>query len=185
MKTYLLLLAMAVNAWAGATNEVPSAPAQKQMFMAAVAHNQQGRFAEAEAQLKQLAVWQPNDPSIKELLAEVQAKQKAKETDPVNVLKRRLAETIIPEVNFRQAAAQDVIQYVQATSGKLTADGTEINFVWLVPPDAKVNPVTLSMKKVPLADVLTYVTQLSGLKHRVEPHAVVIYKPEAPNAKTE
>ena len=135
------------------------------------------RSAEAETQLKKLAVLRPDDAKVKELLAEVQAKWKAQQAEPINVLKRQLAETIVPEVKYREAAAQDIIQHL--------GEASKVNFVWLVPADAKTAPVTLSLTKTPLGDVLQYVTQLSGLKYRVEPHAVVIYKAEAPNAKSE
>ena len=50
-----------------------------------------------------------------------------------------------------------------------------------MPADTKLNPVTLNLKKVPFTDVLNYVTQLAGLKYRVDAHAVVIYKPEPPS----
>ena len=186
MKTYLMLLVvLTVNAWEGATNEVPSGAEQERIFMEAVLLRQHGLYGEAEAKLKDLATWQPNQPTIKEMLTDVQAKMKAKEAEPVSVLKRRLAEIVFPVVNFREAAALDVIQYFQTESGKLAADKTEINFVWLVPAEAKLGAVTLSLKKVPLADALDYVTQLAGLKYRVEAHAVVIYQPEVRNAKSE
>lgn len=171
MKTYLMLMALAVNAWAGATNEAPGAAEQKRMFMEAVLQKQHDQFDEAEAQLKQLTVLQPGNAEVAALLAAVQAQRQAKAADPVNVLKRKLAETIITEVKFREAAALDVVQFLQTQA--------DINLVWLVPAEVSVNPVTLSLKKVPLADVLGFVTQLTGLKYRVDPHAVVIYKPEA------
>ena len=82
MNKYLMLLVVAVNAWAGATNEVPGAAEQKRMFMEAVLQKQHGQLAEAEAQLQQLVVLQPGNAEIKELLTEVQAKIKAKDADP-------------------------------------------------------------------------------------------------------
>ncbi|MCG3150550.1 MAG: hypothetical protein PCFJNLEI_04036 [Verrucomicrobiae bacterium] len=185
MKLYALILLVAATTLVAATNEPPTAAEQERMFMEAVLLRQYRQYAEAEVRLKQLAVWQPEQATIKEMLADVQSKLKAREAEPVNVLKRRLAETIMPAVNFREATALDVVQYLQTESGKLTADKAEVNIVWMVPPDAKVGKVTLNLKKVPLGDVLNYVTQLAGLKYRVESHAVVIYLTEAPNAKTE
>jgi hypothetical protein len=185
MKCLILLALLAGHAAAGPTNQPPTMAEQERMFMEAVLLRQHRQYAEAEMRLKQLAEWQPNQPTIQEMLAEVREKMKAREAEPVNVLKRKLTETILPEVNFREATALDVIQFLQTESGKWTADKTEINIVWMVPADAPVGRVTLNLKKTPLGDVLHYATQLAGLKYRVDSHAVVIYKPEASNAKSE
>ena len=87
-------------------------------------------------------------------------------------------------MQFRAASPQDVIDYLRHESGKFAADKTEVNFVWQVPDSVQLPPITLSLKNIPLSDVLRYVTQLTGLRYRVEPYAVVIYKPD-PNVKPE
>lgn len=42
------------------------------------------------------------------------------------------------------------------------------------PAATSVPPVTITMRNVPLIDLLNYITQGSGLRFRVEPHAVII-----------
>ena len=41
----------------------------------------------------------------------------------------------------------------------------------------KAAKVTLNLHSIPLGDVLKYVTESAGLRYRVDPHAIVIYKP--------
>jgi hypothetical protein len=105
-------------------------------------------------------------------------KQKREAQDPGYVLRRKLEQIFVPDVHFRNASVTDVVDFLAAEAKKLAPDQTQINFVWQVPPDTKLNPVTLNLKNVPFVDVLKYVTQLTGLKYRVDAHAVVIYKPE-------
>ena len=73
----------------------------------------------------------------------------------------------IPEGNFREATPRDVVEYLSAEARKLSPDKTQINFVWLVPEEVELKPVTMQLRSVPLADVLNYVTQQAGLKYRL------------------
>jgi hypothetical protein len=125
---------------------------------------------------------QPERPDLKKLLAETQALRKADEQDPVKLMHARLQKTVLPEVNLRDAAVRDVIEFLQREAQQRWPDKSPVNFVWLVPAEAELPPVTLTMREAPLGDVIKYVTQLAGLRYRVDAHAVVIYKPE-PNVK--
>jgi hypothetical protein len=103
---------------------------------------------------------------------------------PVEVpLKVRIAGTVLPKVHMDAATPEEAIQWLRKESKKYTPDKSEINFVWQVPAETKLRPVTLNLVKVPLADVLDYVTQAAGVRYRVERYAVVIYVP--PPTKTE
>jgi len=185
MKLIILLAILAgVTLTRAATNAVPSSTEQEQLFMEAVMLSNRGFYAEAEVRLKRLVELQPNQPTVTEFLRLVQLKLH----DPAEVLIKKLAAITFPSVQFRAANPQDVIEYLRQESSKLTADKAEINFVWQVPGDVPVPPITLSLKNIPLTEVLNYVTQLAGLRYRVEPHAVVIYKSEpaaSPNVKSE
>lgn len=94
-------------------------------------------------------------------------------------LRQKLSKMVIPEINFREAKPADVIEFLRAESKRLSPDKTEINFVWQVPADAKLTPVTLNLKNVPFLDVLDYVTELAKLKYRIDAYAVIIYLPNA------
>ena len=142
-----------------------------------------GLYEEAEEDCKQILAQKPDQPAAKQLLGEIQ--QKRQERSSSGDLRRQLNETIIPEVSVQETPVIDVIEFLRVQSQKLAADKTPINFVWQAPEEAKTVKVTLSLRKIPLADVLKYVTEIAGLRYRVETHAVVIFKPlpATPNAK--
>lgn len=170
----LLALLVGVTVTRAATNAVPSRAEQEQLFTEAVLLSKRGFYAEAEVRLKRLVELQPNQLIIAEFLRLVQVKLH----DPAEILTKRLAAITFPVVQFRAANLPDVIEYLREEIPKLAADKTEINFVWQVPANTPMTPITLNLRNIPLPDVLNYVTQLAGLRYRVEPNAVVIYKPE-------
>jgi len=187
-----LLLAAALPALAENTNKVDEQLEDK--FAQAVVLARAGLYDEADAICQQILVQKPDQPTIKQLQREIEEmRQRRQAQDPGYTLRHKLEQMLVPEIHFREAAPGDIIDYLTAQSKELSPDKTALNFVWMVPADVPVKPVTLNLKKVPLADVLDYVTQLAGLKYRVEAHAVVIYKPETekpippatePNAKS-
>ena len=180
----LLVMLVTVTLTHAETNAVPSSDEQEQMFMEAVMLSSKGLYAEAEVRLKRLVEVHPNDPTVTEFLRLVQLKLH----NPSESLTKKLTAIVFPTVQFRAANPLDVIEYLRHESGKLAADKAEVNFVWQVPADVPLSPLTLNLENVPLSDVLRYVTQLTGLRYRVEPYAVVIYKPEpatTPNVKPE
>jgi hypothetical protein len=134
-----------------------------------------GRYDEAEARCLKLLEQNPNNQTVKRLLGEIEDKKHHQ--DSSTGLRRQLEETIIPEVNVRDAVAGDVIDFLQTESEKRSGGKAPINFVWQAPEDAKTAKVTLNLRGVPLADVLRYVTESAGLRYRVDPYAIVIYKP--------
>jgi vancomycin resistance protein YoaR len=186
MKTVLcswLLIVMTGMAVLAATNEVPTMAEQEQMFMEAVMLRQQGFYAEAETRLKRLSELQTDQPTIKQMLAEVQ-QLRDQQGDPARELKRKLSQLIVPEVNFRDVEPKDVFEFLRKESKKLTPDKSEVNFAWLVPADEKLPRVTLSLRKVPFLDVVRYTAEAAKLRYRVDSHAVVIYKEQPAPAPT-
>lgn len=149
---------------------------QEQMFVEAVMLRQQGFYAEAETRLKRLSELQPDQPTIKQMLAEVQQQLRKQQPDPAREFKRKLDELIVPEVNFRDVEPKDVFEFLRKESKKLTPDKTEINFAWLVPADEKLPHVSLSLRKIPFLEAVRYVAEAAKLRYRVDSHAVVIYK---------
>lgn len=140
-----------------------------------------GQYDQAEARCMLMLQQNPNDPDAKRLLAEIEdAKHKPHRSA---TLQETLDELIVTEINFHEAGVGDVIDFLQAESLKVTGTNEPINFVWEAPESFKTAKVTLSLRQVPLADALKYVTVISGLRYRVDPHAVVIYEapPPAPS----
>ena len=148
------------------------------LFAQAVAFHKYGRYDEAEAIARRLQAQVPDDRNIKQLLTDIARVRKFQGEKLPGELERKLAGLILPEVNFRDANAQDVVVFLHDETGNLSADKQAVNFVWAVPNDTKLPTVSLSLRQIPILDVLQLVTQLTGLRYRLDPHAVVIYKPE-------
>ena len=144
-----------------------------------------GEYDEAALACQALIRESGNQPRLIQLQRKIELEREASEQgksqrNRENELKR----LIIREVNFQRAAPASVIEWLRSESAKLTADKVPLNFVWMVPEDTKLKPVTLTLKQVPLLDVVRYATQAAGLKYRVEPHAIVIFKNEPATASS-
>ncbi len=48
-----------------------------------------------------------------------------------------------------------------------------------MPSGVELPKVTLNLRQLPLLDLVRYVTMMTGLKYRLEPHALVIYQPDS------
>ncbi len=159
----------------GGTNAVAPTEEQSPEMQAIMALERTGQYDEAEARCIRILEQRPNDQLAKRFLSEIQDRRR--QQNPSANLKHKLAEIIIPEVNVRGAAVADVIDSLQMEGQKRSADKAPINFVWQAPEESKTVKVTLILRSVPLTDVLKYVTEIAGLRYRVDAHAVVIYKP--------
>ncbi|MEM9398755.1 MAG: hypothetical protein AAF984_00970 [Verrucomicrobiota bacterium] len=94
----------------------------------------------------------------------------------------------IPELNFTDVDVADAINFLIDQSRQLDPDGEGVNIVLLaqdvvssLSPDAETavnqNPletVTLSLRDVPLIQVIEYVTSLTNLQFKIEDYAVFI-----------
>ena len=153
------------------------------LYLQAVMLHKYGRYDEAEAIAKRLQAQLPDNRDVKQLLAEItRARERLGEKRAGGEMQRKLAQMVIPEINFRDAVVQDVVTFLHEESAKLSADKKAINFVWLVPGETKLPTVSLSLKQIPMLDVMQYVTQLAGLRYRIDAHAVVIFKESPPAA---
>jgi hypothetical protein len=174
----LLMIFVASVALAAETNTVPQSPLEEK-FQQAVLLARVGLYDEAAGLCNEILKEKPDQPTVKELLHEVtELKRKKEAQDPGFALRHQLEQITLPEVSFREANPKDVLDYLGGETKRYSTDNIPINFVWLVPAETKLRPVSLNLKNVPFIDVLGYVTRLAGLKYRVEAHAVVIYKPE-------
>jgi hypothetical protein len=134
----------------------------------------QRRYDEAEAAAMDLLQRSPGDERAIAYLRLIQAQRAALESP--------LQKMIVPKVEFREAAMPDVLKFLQEVSGSLTADKRPLSFVLQLPAGVPPPTVTLSLQQVPMLDLLRYVTAATGLAYKVEPHAVVISKPQPPPA---
>jgi type II secretory pathway component GspD/PulD (secretin) len=80
---------------------------------------------------------------------------------------------VIPHAEFRAAALNDVVQFLVEQSRELDPAKEGVNIV-LDLQEMKMATITLTLRDIPLSEVLRYVTQLTGLQLKYEPMAVVI-----------
>lgn len=177
----LIMLVLAVSCVGGAraaTNTVPVKVEQHRLMGEVDYLKSKGRYAEAEMKLRRLVELRPDEPIFKEMLAEVHAAAKNQQ-EISGSYGKQVAGIVVPSVNFREVDPKEIFEQLMEESTSLTPDKSQVNIVWQVPANVKVRPVTLSLRKVPLLDVVRYVTELAGLRYRIDSRAIVIYVPEA------
>jgi hypothetical protein len=140
--------------------------------------------------VRQILAQKPDNRDVLQLLGEIIRARNASGLmdDQTRELKKKLDDIIVSEINVRAANVRDIVKFLQDESGRLSPDTTAVNFVWLVPADEKLPPVTMQLRKIPMSEALHYILAAARLNYRVEPHAVVIYNdaPQpAPNVKSQ
>jgi hypothetical protein len=90
------------------------------------------------------------------------------------VLGRKLRETILPQYQAVNLPVHQAVLHLQRLAGRVAADQTPVNVVWTVPVDEKLPPVNLELYQISQADALRYITEVAGLRYRVDERAVVI-----------
>src|SRR2546425_122163 len=82
------------------------------MYLQSVMLLKYGRYEEAEALARRLQVEAPDNRDIKQLLADIARARGHTADKRPNELQRKLAELTIPEINVREAVAQDVVTFL-------------------------------------------------------------------------
>jgi len=100
------------------------------------------------------------------------------------LIEQKLNRIIIPSLEFRDARLVDVIDFLIAKSQELDAqepDPAKKGISIVVDPSGSLNgqdpsqlPVTVRLSNIPMAGALKYVTQLVGMKYRVDEYAVFV-----------
>ncbi|MEC7638359.1 MAG: hypothetical protein VX848_05145, partial [Verrucomicrobiota bacterium] len=92
-------------------------------------------------------------------------------------LDRKLSSIIVDSINFEDESLEDIVSYLNFKSQELDPLGGGINFVLKLDPtdviaiNARVN---LTLKNVPIGEVLKQVTIDTGTNYKVDPYAVQI-----------
>ncbi len=96
-------------------------------------------------------------------------------------VQEKLNRIVIPQLDFKAANIADVMQYLDqlGNSGDSNAapDDKGVNFVLMLPPGggvSKPSAVTLSLRNVTLLSALKIITEMAGLKYRIDGHTVII-----------
>ncbi len=100
--------------------------------------------------------------------------------DPGAVTRARAEALVFPEVTFKDTSLSSAVEYLRQMTAK-SAGGKGMNFVELYPREfGEETTLTLSLSGVPLAAVLKYVGESSGVAVEYQAHAIVLkVAPEA------
>ena len=88
---------------------------------------------------------------------------------------RKLAErTIIPKVEYREASVPEIFTHITKVSKDLDPNKTGVVFELSPTAKAADSRVTISLRNVPLIELVKYVTNLANLRYNVTGKAIVI-----------
>lgn len=99
--------------------------------------------------------------------------------EPTVYLTRKMQEIVFPSVQFAGASIEEAVEFLRVKSADLDLVETDpskkgVNII-LKAGDAPVTAsISLDLKDVPMVEALRYVTELAGMKYKVEPYAVLI-----------
>lgn len=113
--------------------------------------------------------------------------EEQKQTIQKAIIAKRLKGISIPAVNFEEVTVEDAIDFLRAKAQYMikNSEGKEIsqrfNFIIIDPKhkDAK-NPPSLRviqelrLENIPADALLNYICEMTGLRWKIEPHAIVI-----------
>lgn len=85
---------------------------------------------------------------------------------------QKLRTLIFPTVDFTGATLDEVAELLRVRSRDLDPQGTGINFIINLPPEARGKPISLNLSNVPMEEVLRYVGEMCGVTYKVDEHAV-------------
>ena len=123
---------------------------------------------------KNAVVLTDKQPALQPQLQKITELEKAQ--TPENGLQSKLNTIVISQLNFRDAALEEVVNFLRLRSRELDPEGQGVNFVitsaaMQAAQDAK---ITLQLSDVPLGTALEYVTSMAGVSLRVDENAVVL-----------
>ena len=99
--------------------------------------------------------------------------------EPTVYLTRKMQEIVFPQVQFAGASIEEAVEFLRVKSRDLDVNESDpakkgVNII-LKAGDAPVTAsISLDLKDVPMVEALRYVTELAGMKYKVEPFAVLI-----------
>ncbi|MDW8345156.1 MAG: hypothetical protein RMM51_11805 [Verrucomicrobiae bacterium] len=174
-----LIPVWAMSRPAARATDTNTIPAHEQRFLEAVLLMQRGLYAEAEQRLQQLLTEFPDNPTLKEMLQEI-LRRRGSSADSATGLREQLQRLIVPALDARDQPIHDLLEHLRALSRQLDPATNGVNIVWLAAPETAQKRITLTLRNVPLGEVLRYVAQAAGVQMHVEPYAVV-FRPFPPS----
>ncbi len=93
---------------------------------------------------------------------------------PVINIEKQLADIKIPSVEFDKTDLGTVLEYLSKKTEELSGGKVSANIIYQgTDEDRKSKVVTLSLRNVPVTEVITYVGRLTGTNFKYEQYAIV------------
>jgi hypothetical protein len=93
---------------------------------------------------------------------------------PRNVTEEALKKLILEKVELREASLADALEFLKQKGTQLSEGKVAINFVLQLDEQTQNAKVTISLQKVPFAEVLRYVGELAGVNFTYQPYAILV-----------
>ncbi|GEP43315.1 hypothetical protein BGE01nite_26060 [Brevifollis gellanilyticus] len=98
---------------------------------------------------------------------------------PTVYLSQKMQKIVFPQVQFSGASIEEAVEFLRVKSRDLDVFETDparkgVNIILKAGADAPTASISLDLKDVPMTEALRYVTELAGMKFKVEPFAVLI-----------
>jgi hypothetical protein len=120
------------------------------------------------------------DPAISALLYPAgQVEEKQVEGNAQAYMINKLNSIIIPQVQFSNATIEEALEFLRVKNRDLDVMESDpakkgVSFILKSGEVAPSANISLDLKDVPLGEALRYVTELAGMKYKVEPYAVLV-----------
>ncbi len=98
---------------------------------------------------------------------------------PTVYLSQKMQKIVFPQVQFTGASIDEAVEFLRVKSRDLDTFETDparkgVNIILKAGENAPTASISLDLKDVPMMEALRYVTELAGMKFKVEPFAVLI-----------
>ena len=148
----------------------------RKVYDSKMKHARAAKISTREERLMQLeANWE--SPIPQEVIASYQGAgvSPIEQTSSLSI-ERRLSQMIVPRVEFNQASITDVINFLNIRSRELdtSPDKKGFNFVSRIGPDVQTNDITMSVRDMPMLEVLRYACQLANVKFQIGEFAITV-----------
>lgn len=94
-------------------------------------------------------------------------------------LKEKMDNIIFPSVSFSGATIEEAVEFLRLKSRDLDTQERNpekkgVNIIVRTGDQPVTSQITLDLKEVPMSEALRYITELAGMKYKVEPFAVLV-----------
>jgi general secretion pathway protein D len=98
---------------------------------------------------------------------------------PSGYLTEKMQKIIFPQIQFTGASVEEAIEFLRVKSADLDVFETDpskkgVNILYNPGENPSSASISLDVRNVPMTEALRYVTDLAGLRYKVEPFAVIV-----------